>query len=161
MESFNRRASRRKSRERSRLLSPRCPTVRTFRLLSHTYRPLSHAFLLSLYHHHLTHSSPSLFVVLLVNRSTIELRHITCYWAVSALPAVKVFIVSFFLMLIFLLYDDYDSSTHATTTATRSTPPISTTTVTRDTLVIFLCCFFLCHADFSSLRWLWYCSTTS
>jgi hypothetical protein len=25
--------------------SPRCPTVGTFRLLSHTYHPLSHAFL--------------------------------------------------------------------------------------------------------------------
>jgi hypothetical protein len=39
------------------LFPPRCPTVETFRRLSHTHLALSHAFLLSVYHHHLTSSS--------------------------------------------------------------------------------------------------------
>ena len=33
-----------KSREEGHALPPRCPTVETFRVLSHGYRPLSHAF---------------------------------------------------------------------------------------------------------------------
>ena len=38
-------------------LSPRCPTLGTFRMLSQTLQPLSHTLPLILYHHHLASSS--------------------------------------------------------------------------------------------------------
>ena len=44
-------------------VSPRCPTIGTFRQLSHTHQPFSHALFLSSHLHHLTYSS-------VVNRTT-------------------------------------------------------------------------------------------
>ena len=47
-------------------LSPRCLTLGTFRMLSQTLQPLSHALPLILYHHHLTSSSSRVTSTLLI-----------------------------------------------------------------------------------------------
>ena len=47
-------------------LSPRCPTLGTFHMLSQTLQPLSHVLPLILYHHHLTSSSSRVTLMLLI-----------------------------------------------------------------------------------------------